>query len=164
MFETEDAAYFFIVLGIWANVEIALCIISGCLFVLPRFFQTLKPQLSYFFRSCYLMQRQRLGVSGFSTRRRKAHRSTCTVRGPYEHQDGNHSNHTEIESSTRNGEDGNRTRSLAIGSKHSRTGNEDVEGGLKENQILKTVVIETVRDCRPSSDLNVEDQLRDLGW
>ena len=164
MFQTKDTTYNFVLLGLWANVEITLCITCGCVFVLPRFFQILRPQVLYFLRACYPVQPQRLGLSGFLTGRGKAHKSTCTARGPYELQGGNHSNHAEREGSTTNSEDVIRTRSLAPSSNHSKTYSEDVDGVPKKNQILKTVVIETIRDRRPSSDVNVEDQLRELGW
>lgn len=172
MYETKDVTYHFVVLGLWANVEIALCIICGCLPVLPRFFQILKPNVLDLFRACNPMQfgPQRLGFCGVPRERGKVDRSTFTPRGPYELQGENHvdesyiSNHTERETSTVNSADGRKTRSLASSSKLSRAGNEDVEAGPKNNQILKTVVIETIRDRRRSSDLNVEVQLRDLGW
>lgn len=168
MLQTKDTTYFFAILGLWANVEISMGIICGCLPIFPKFFQVLGPRVSYIFKTSISMQHRpkRFGSSGFSAKLSEGNRSTSATRGLYELQDEcqvdklHGSNQRGKNSSTVNDEDRPRVPS----SENSKTDVEDVESGRKKNRILKTVVIETRRERRRSLDVDVEVQLSNLGW
>lgn len=169
MLQTKDITYFYVVLGLWANVEIALGIICGCLPIFPRFFQVFGPKVSYIFGACFSMQARPRGIgsSGPSEKSREVDRCASAARGPHELQDEYHvddisyeSNQTETNISITSGED----RPRGSISESSKTDVEDAGSGRKKNRILKTVVIETRRERRRSSDGDVEIQLSNLGW
>lgn len=163
-------------MGLWTHAEIAVGIICSCLPVLPIFFQTIWPKIFYHIKTSLLV------LNGFKDFKRNRHlakrvndpssasnstgNSTGTLHRTYElHGKYHSSGENEIEPTERDASTSSYVASQTIGtlpisSGDTATDTIRMDDRRNNQQILKTVTIETVRETRQSLASDVENQQR----
>ncbi|MCJ1262840.1 hypothetical protein MMC22_002710 [Lobaria immixta] len=170
--ESSDITYNIAMMGLWTHAEVAVGIICSCLPVLPIFFQTIWPRIVFHIKTSLL---ELNGLKDFKRNRHRAKRvndpssasnSTGTLHRTYEIHGKYHSSgekepeSTERDASTSSDVTSQTIGRLPISSGDTATDTIHMEDRRNNQQILKTVTIETVRETRQSLALDVENQQR----
>lgn len=160
-------------MGLWTHAEVAVGIICSCLPVLPIFFQTIWPKIVSCINTSLLilngfknLKPRRSGSKRIDDPRNSSSNSVGTLHRTYELQGRNElSGETEVlpierGTGTISEATAQTIQPLTPSSGDAATDSRPLENRQNNNQILKTVTIETVRDAWDSEGSDMERQRR----